>query len=82
MLPGRVRNAPPWFIANEETPHATIHRRNAAFNLVHSDPSADTRSKYVVARRIAQQVVRNAKSSWIKHKCDAINNDFIFWPWW
>jgi len=77
MLPKRVRNVTPWFKASEEILHAAIHRRNVAFNLVHSVPSVDTRSKYVTACKIAHQMVRNAKSCWIKDKCDAINVGFI-----
>ena len=78
MLPSRVKHAPPLFKANEELLHATIQSRNIAFNLVHSNPSASTRLKYVIARINAQQAVRNAKSTWIKDKCDSINTGFNF----
>ena len=76
MLSRRVRHAPPWFKVSEELLHAAIHHRNLKFNLVHSDPSADARSKYNDARKIAQQVVRNAEYTWIKDKCDSINIGF------
>jgi hypothetical protein len=76
MLPSRVKHAIPWFKANEELLHAAIHSRNIAFNLVHSDPSASTRLKYVIARRNAQQAMRNAKSTWIKDKYDSISTGF------
>jgi hypothetical protein len=56
--------------------HAVIQRRNVAFNLAHSNPFFDARLKYSDARRVAKQAVRNAKSSWIKDKCDSISFRF------
>ena len=76
MLPIRKRHAPTWFKASEDLLHAIIHRRNLAFNLAHSSPYTDARSKYNNARRVAKQAVRKAKSTWIKDKCDSINFGF------
>jgi len=69
MLSRRVQHVPPWLKASEELLHSVIHRRNVAFNIAHSDPSADIRSNCNDARRVAQHVVRKAMSTWIKDMC-------------
>ena len=61
-------------MASEELLHTAIHRRNAAFNHAHLEPTTEHRSEYDAARKAAQNDVRTAKSIWIRDKCNLVNN--------